>query len=316
MTVNVGVIGVGYWGKKHVEEYLDLPMVKINSVCDINEENLSYCSDNFGITNTTTDYNKILSLDEIEAVSVCTSNDTHFKICKKALKNKKHVLVEKPMTLHFKEAKELVEIALKKEKVLSVGHIFRFNNALTEVKRLISKRFFGKIFLIEENWTNRELPYKNRDVIIDLAPHTFDILNYLLDEWPNEILCVGEVYRRSELEETAYIISKFKSGVLAHTNISWLFPEKKRVISIIGENRSATINVLTQDVIVYESGYTYNLGIERNNTIKSELLHFVESLINPEVEIKNSGMVGTKTIELIEIAKKSLAEKRTIIIDS
>jgi len=63
---------------------------------------------------------------------------------------------------------------------------------------------------------------------------------------------------------------------------------------------------------VYESGYTYKLGVERNNTIRDELVHFVKSISDPLTETKNSGTIGVKTVELIETAKRSMAEKKTI----
>lgn len=80
----------------------------------------------------------------------------------------------------------------------------------------------------------------------------------------------------------------------------------------MGENRSALIDAVSQEVTIYESGYTYRLGVERNNTIQTELVHFLRSIGDPLTETRNSGAIGVRTVEMIEAAKRSLAEGRSI----
>lgn len=310
---NVGIIGVGYWGKKLVDEFTKVESVKVVGVSDVDEKNLAFCADRYGVKTGYKDYRQLLSRGDVQAVAVATPNSTHYQICRDALEAGKHVLVEKPITLSSKEGKELVDLAQRKELTLSVGHIFRFNNALAEVRRLIKEeKFFGRLFLMEQDWTNLEKPFPDRDVLFDLAPHMFDIQNYLFGQWPVEVSCVGGPFRRAQGEETAYITSVFADGAIAMANVSWLVPRKTRQIVLVGENRTAIIDAVAQEVTVYESGYTYKLHVERNNTIRDELVHFVKSFSDPATETRNSGSVGVKTVELIEAAKKSIAEKRAV----
>lgn len=311
--LNVGIIGVGYWGKKIVDEFTKVEDANVIGVSDLDDKSLEFCSERYGLGNGYKDYRQLLDVKELNAVTVSTPNSMHFQVCKDALEAGKHVLVEKPITLTSAEGKELVTLAQKKKLTLSVGHIFRFNNALAEVRRLIKEeKFFGKLFLMEQNWTNLEKAFPDRDVLFDLAPHMFDMQNYLFDHWPIEVSCVGGPFRRREGEETAYIISKFQDGAIALTNISWLVPRKTRQVVLVGENRSAVIDAVGQEVTIYESGYTYKLHIERNNTIRDELVHFVKSIRDPQTETKNSGSVGVKTVELIEAAKKSMTDRKAI----
>jgi len=311
--LNVGIIGVGYWGKKIVDEFTKVESVQVIGVSDLDEKNLAFCNERYGIKAGFKDYKQLLAQKDLQAVSVSTPNAMHYQVCKDALEAGMHVLVEKPITLTSKEGKELVDLAQKKGLMLSVGHIFRFNNALAEVRRLIKEeKFFGRLFLIELNWTNLEKAFPDRDVLWDLAPHMFDIQNYLLGQWPEEVSCVGGPFRRKEGEETAYVLCKHKGGAIGMSNISWLVPRKTRQVVLVGENRSAVIDAVGQEVTVHESGYTYKLHVERNNTIRDELEHFVKSIGDPQTETKNSGMVGLKTVELIEAAKRSMAEKRAI----
>jgi UDP-N-acetylglucosamine 3-dehydrogenase len=308
---NVGVVGTGYWGRKIVDELSNIQNVSIEAISDLNDENLKFCVERFKVKRTFKDFHELLAMPEIKAVIVATSNETHYQICKEALDAGKHVLVEKPMTLDSKKGWELVRLAEKKNLVLSVGHIFRFNNAIAEVKRLVKQRFLGKMFLMEFNWTNLEKPFTDRDVVFDLAPHMFDMMNFITDAWPVEISAVGASHRTNVLE-TAYIHAKFSDGLLADAMLSWVIPKKTRQLSLIGESRSMFVDAVGQEITVFESGYTYKLGVDRNNTIRDELLHFIDSVGNPLVETRNSGTVGVRTIELIEAAKKSIAEKASV----
>jgi UDP-N-acetylglucosamine 3-dehydrogenase len=310
-NINVAVLGTGYWGRKIVDEYCNIPGVKLRAVSDISEENLEFCRDRYGVQNLHRDYHEVLEDDSITAVNVCLPNNLHYDVCREALESGKHVLVEKPMTVTSEEGWELVNLAQEGNLTLSVGHIYRFNNAMLEIRRLIDQKFFGRVFLMNFEWKNLERPFQDRDVIVDLAPHYFDIMNFLLGDWPVRITCIGRPYRRGELEEAAYIISELDSGTLAHADINWLSPKKVRQIEIVGENRSVIIDAVAQEATVYESGYTYRLGIERNNTIRTELVHFLQSIGDPLTETRNSGIIGVKTVEMIEQAKRSLVEGKT-----
>ena len=284
----VGVLGVGYWGRKIVEEYSSIQNVKVQAVSDLMDKK------------------------SVHAVHICLPNALHFQACKEALEAGKHVLVEKPITLSSKEGNILVDLAAEKGLTLSVGHIYRFNNALAEVKRLISENFFGRVFLLNLTWTNLEPVFSDRDVIVDLAPHYFDIVNYMLDAWPAKITCVAKPFRQKENPEATYISCEMPNGAIAHAHLNWLSPKKVRSIELVGENRSAVIDAVGQEVTIYESGYTYKLGVERNNTIRTELLHFIKSISDPMTETRNSGAIGVKTVEMIERAKESLAQSRTV----
>ena len=309
--IQVGVIGTGYWGKKIVDEFSKIENVKIEAIADVNEDNLKFCADRFKVERTLKDYHQLLSIPDIKAVAVATPNELHYPVCKAALEAGKHVLVEKPITLDSKQGWELVALAERNNLTLAVGHIFRFNNAIAEAKRLIKEKFLGKLFLIDFAWLNLEKPFMDRDVIVDLAPHMFDMMNDLTGSWPVEISAVAAPHR-TKVYETAHIHAKFADGTLATATLSWVVPKKTRQVSLIGETRSMFIDAVGQEITVFESGYTYKLGFERNNTIRDELLHFIDSFGKPIAETRNSGVIGVRTVELIEAAKKSVESGKAV----
>jgi len=318
--LNVAVIGVGYWGKKVVSEYAQLAKrnasVSLHSVCDLSEENLKYCKGNYDVPYVTKYHKEVIASPEIDAVHICTPNETHYEICREALDAGKHVLVEKPMTLNSGEAFKLVDLAHAKRRILSVGHIFRFNKALRKVRSLVEDRFFGDLFWFKLQWTTLMPPMDGRDIITDLAPHPFDILNFLLDEWPLKITCKAKAYRREKLEETAHIIAEFKNNVMANVELSWLAPGKTREVSVVGSKRFAKIDCLKQEIKAFENGHFNNIPVERNNTIETELEHFIECIRNNHVlnngyVNQNSGFLGANVVRLLEVARRSVEDERT-----
>jgi len=317
--INVGVIGVGYWGKKIVHEYLQLSrqssLVDLHAVCDPLEDSLKYC-ENYGIPCLNRHYEETISSSNVDAVNVCTPNETHYQICREALEAGKHVLVEKPMTLSSPEAYELVELARKQNLVLSVGHIFRFNNALKMTRDLIKNGFFGDVFHLKLQWTTLMPPIEGRDIVTDLAPHPFDILHFLLGEWPLNITCKARAYRREKLEEMAYVVAEFRNNVMAHIELSWLSPGKTREVSLMGSNKYVKVDCLSQDLKVFENNGFHDVYVRKNNTIGEELEHFIcciqnNSIVDHCYLNESNGLIGAHVVRLLEIARKSMEEGRT-----
>ena len=318
--LNLGVIGAGYWGKKIIQEYTLLakqdPYVGLLGACDILEGNLECCRKNFGVPCVTQRYEELISLPEVGAVHICTPNETHYQICRDALEAGKHVLLEKPMTLDSREAYELQRLAEKKDLILSVGHIFRFSNALKKTRSLIEEGSLGEIFYLRLQWTAHMPPFYDRDIITDLAPHPFDILNFLLDRWPAKITCKARSCRPETREEVAYITSEFDNDLLGQMELSWLAPEKIREVTVVGSEKVVRVDCLSQEVVVSQGGMSCSLDVERNNTIAAELQHFIGRIQNNDAEDEAanrcSGTVGAHVVRLLEASRRSLEADRTI----
>jgi predicted dehydrogenase len=313
--LKIGVIGVGRWGKKHIDEYSKMKDVQLLWASDLSEKNLNSCKTQYIIENITTDYNEVLSSD-VEAVSICTSNETHFDVCKDALIAGKHVLVEKPLTLQSKKAYKLVEIAKQSNRLLAVGHLFRYNNAINEIKRLNEKKFFGDLYYLRLQWTIQWMPEiypdKQLDIIIDMMPHLYDIMNYLTGLWPKKITCFGKAFIKENLEDTAFIICEFPNNIITHSEISWTLPEKVREVDLIGSKACAKIQAVAQNITIFEgSNEGKKLDIKENNTLGDELRSFIDAIKNNSI-VSNDGEIGAKTVELVEATRKSLKLGKTI----
>jgi predicted dehydrogenase len=259
------------------------------------------------------DYAAALSSDAIDAVHICTPNETHYQICKEALNAGKNVLLEKPMALRAKSAWELVGMAEHKDLILQVGHIFRFNNALKMIRDLMVQNYLGELYYLKLQWTTLCPSPLGRDIIFDLGPHPVDILNFLLSKWPETVTCKAKAYRRKKLEELAYATMEFDEKVIAHMELSWLEPGKTRQVTVIGSERAANIDCLNQTIQVYENGDgdSFNLNVVKNNTIFDEISHFAESILLGK-NSRNPGTVGAGNVAVLENLKRSLETGRTV----
>jgi len=305
--MKVGVIGAGYWGKKHVEEFFNLGADII--VSDMIEDNLKQCKEKYNAV-TTADYWDILNDADVAGVTICTPNSTHYKICKDALNAGKNVLVEKPLAMSVEECKDLIRLAEEKKLVLSVGHIFRFNNAVLKIKAMIDNGEIGDIYIMKLKWTNFERLFEDRDVIFDLAPHPYDIINFLFNRYPDEVSCVGNAYRRKNEPEAVFINGRLGSTII-NLELSWLTPVKDRSMILVGSKKSLFVNLTEQRIQVYEDNQMKDLNIIQNNTISDELANFLECIKDGKIST-NDGLSGLYTIKMIEITRQSLFEKKTL----
>lgn len=321
-NVNLAVIGSGYWGRKALTEYLQLqqvdPNFKLVKVCDLKEENLTYCKDVLHVDPEllSMDYEAVLKSPDVDAVHICTPNETHYKFGSQALNEGKNVLLEKPMALLPNDAWNLCGMAESRHLCLQVGHIYRFNNAIKKMKALIAEGYFGDLYYLKLQWTTWMSSPLGRDIIFDLGPHPIDIMNYLLSKWPVKVTCLANSYRRPSLEEMAYFNLDFGHKLNAHVELSWLQPGKVRELTVIGSKRSASVDCLDQAIRIFEDndGGNYAIDISVNNTILDEVSHFVNS-IRDENNHKNPGPIGAANITVLESLRKSLEQERSIRVD-
>ena len=323
--INVAVIGVGYWGKKITSEYCLLskenPNVNLYGVCDVFEDNLKFCKEKYDVIKAEQDPTAIMSNPEIDAVHICTPSITHYALSKAALEAGKHVLVEKPMTMKSENARQLVDLAHSKNRILSVGHIFRFDAALEKVKMLFETNYFGDLYWLKLQWTTHMPLMQGRDIITDLAPHPYDIINFIASKWPTKITCIAKAHRPGQNEETAQIVAILENNIMAHIELSWFYPGKTREVSIIGSRRSAIIDCTKQEIQGFENGQFYKIPVKKNNTIRSEIKSFVECIgkkniaDSPYCKNRNNGAVGARVVRLLEITRNSMKNERTMFID-
>lgn len=307
--MKVAVIGAGYWGKKHIDEYCNLGHNVI--VSDMDEVNLRLCETKFN-AKSVNDYHEILNDRAVEIVSICTPNQTHYKLAIEALNAGKNILLEKPMATNTKDAEEIIQLASEKKLNLLVGHIFRFNNAVEKAKEVVRKNEMGEIFTINLKWVNLEPIFHDREILFDLGVHPIDIIDNIFEGVATDVFCRTGSFRQDNAEYAIInynLDSPFNQGrILVNIELSWLDPIRERSLRIIGSKKSLEVDCLTQKLRLVDNDSKKSdfIEINPNNTIRDELEFFINSVVNKK-EITPpfpSGVVAKRILDVIEKAKR------------
>jgi UDP-N-acetylglucosamine 3-dehydrogenase len=153
--VKYGVIGLGWFGEKHLEALSAIPNVELHSLCTRNPQRLAEVAAMSGATRTFTDYHAMLADPELEAVSIVTMWDQHAAPAIAALEAGKHVFLEKPMASTVADCDAIVAAADAAKGSFMTGHICRFNPRYAAAKEAIAAGRIGKIISM---YARRNLP--------------------------------------------------------------------------------------------------------------------------------------------------------------
>ena len=188
---NVGIIGAGSIAyREHIPNINKLENAKVIAVADVNGETLANAAGEYDIKNAFTDYRKMLEMDEIDAVHVCTPNFAHMDPVIDALEAGKHVLCEKPISRTVAEAEKMKAAAERSGKKLMIAQCMRFNGPTQCLKRFIDTDVLGDIYF-SRIWALRRRGIPGRGVfidkekqgggpLIDIGVHILDLTLYLM----------------------------------------------------------------------------------------------------------------------------------------
>ena len=255
-TINIGVVGYGYWGPNLVRNFFAANDCNVKAVADGRPERLALLAKIFPSVKGVKDADDIINDTEIDAVVIATSVFSHFPLAKKALNAGKHVLIEKPMTASVAEADELIELAAKKGLTLMVDHTFLYTGAVAKMKELIDNKTIGVPQYFDSSRINLGLFQPDVNVIWDLAPHDLSILTYLVNQPPVSINATGISHTKNNIENIAYMTVNYDSDFIAHFNVSWTSPVKVRQTLIGGDVKMIVYNDLepSEKIRVYDTG--------------------------------------------------------------
>ena len=323
------LVGVGRFGKNHLrvlKELEDDGLCTIYGVVDKRVEVLESIKKTYNVS-TASNLNDFLN-SEADAVDVVTPSDTHFEICKECLASGKHVLVEKPLTTSYADAKKLVQFAAERKRILMVGHIFRYNPAVKEIKELISSGELGKIYYMFGHYMGFKDPRAELGALLNFAIHQIDIYDCLFDEVPEEATCnTAHFLGRKEFEDFAITVLKYRNGALGIIESSWLPPGNYRDLTVVGSKRSLSSDLAKQTIMVHDvhierqngtlkavDNGSLSVDVKFEEPLKLELKDFVECVKTGRKPLAND-QVALRTIMIAEKALQSARLKRSVKID-
>jgi len=244
--LRIAVVGCGYWGSKHVRVLSATPGVEAITIVEPNAALARATHATFPAARICSALDQ--ELRHVDAVVIATPPQSHARLAMQALVAGKHVLVEKPLATSTEDAMMLVEQARRSGLVLMVGHTFRYNPAVRELRRRLCAGEFGQIYYIHSARLNLGLYRPDVNVVWDLAPHDISILNFLLNATPSGVDAWATSLAFGGVEDMAYIRLDYdKPRVTGYAHLSWLDPCKTRSVTVVGSERMAVYDDLAEE---------------------------------------------------------------------
>jgi predicted dehydrogenase len=328
--INIGVVGYGYWGPNLVRNFSEIGSVKVGCVVDQDQKKLDVVKRRYPSIKTTTNFQDLLEDASIDAIAIATPVSAHFDLGMAALKAGKHLWLEKPMTETSLQARQLVEEAGRRQRVLFVDHTFIYTGAVRKIGEIIKGGELGRMYYYDSTRVNLGLFQRDVNVISDLAVHDFSILDYLLGEQPAAVSASGINHFPGTPENLAYVTLFYDSGTIAHANVSWLAPVKVRQTLIGGSKKMITYDDLepSEKVKVYDKGVSftddpqqiyemrvgYRTGdmwapkLESTEALRLAGQHFIDCIEHGKAP-ETDGHLGLRVVEIIEAATSSMQKK-------
>ena len=314
--IRTGVVGVGHLGKIHAGLYREIKSAELIGIFDIDKEKAKNVAEEMNIT-AFSDINQLF--EKAEAVNIVTPTSTHYEIAKQALDHDCHLFIEKPIMTDESEAEEILQISKKKNKVIQIGHIERFNPAVLAISDVSIKPLFIEAHrLASFNPRGTDVA-----VILDLMIHDLDLILFLVKSKPVQIDASG-VGVISKTLDIANARIQFESGCVANITASRISAKKMRKMRLFQQNSYISIDFsegfseiyyIDAETLTFKNGtLAFSLGQieegnkrrdikynklqrENINPLKYELGGFIESLqanIPPLV----SGEEGLEALKL------------------
>jgi predicted dehydrogenase len=280
-NLRAAVIGVGYLGRFHAQKWKALPGCELVAIADPTATARDAVALELGVE-AVSDWRDLLG--RIDAVSIVTPTPFHHAIARACLEAGIHVLVEKPITTTVEEAEDLIAVAARMDRVLQVGHLERFNEAVRATEGLVTAPRF-----IE---SARLAPFKQRgtdvSVVLDLMIHDIDLIQSIVRSPIIDIDAIGTRVFSDDID-IANARIRFESGCVANVTASRVSLKTERKLRIFDDERYVSVD-LGQKVltVIRKSGDVNESGMpqvaidertyEQGDALKAEIEAFAHSI--------------------------------------
>ncbi len=251
--LRAAVVGLGMMGRHHARIYGQLPGVELTAVADPDPEAVHRATRG-RLTRGYSDARRMFAEEELDVVSIVVPTSLHARMTIAALEAGVNVLVEKPIAGDRAEAEAMIQAARAAGRILTVGHIERFNPAIRELRARVAAGELGRIFQVRASRLG-PFPSHIRDVgvVVDLATHDLDVMRYLLGSDPVRLSAETERRVHTAHEDLFCGLIKFQNGVVGLLDVNWLTPTKKREVSVTGELGMFVADYVNQDLFFFRN---------------------------------------------------------------
>jgi predicted dehydrogenase len=322
-TLQLGVVGLGYWGPNVARNLAAIPGCELSWLCDPRTEQRERVQRAFPGARTTGELGELLADDALDAVILATPVATHAPLARAVLDAGKHCFVEKPLATSTADAQAVVAAAARAERILMVGHLLEYHPAVGRLKELIDGGELGPLYYIYANRLNLGQLRADENALWSLGAHDVSVVLHLIGEEPEECLAHGASFVRPGIQDVVFSYLRFPSGIVAHLHLSWLDPHKERRVTVVGGRRMATFDdmLLEGKLALYDKGFdedTRSWGeyiarsgdifaprISNAEPLRIECEHFLEC-IRTGATPRSDGASGVRVVRVLEALQRSL----------
>jgi predicted dehydrogenase len=323
--VQVGVVGLGYWGPNLARNFDALPGCKLSWCCDGQPAARERFDSVFRGARFTDRFEDLLADPSLDAVAIATPVPTHSELAARVLEAGKHCFVEKPLALKVAEAERVLAAQRVSGRVLMVGHLLEYHPGVRQLKQIVDSGELGHVHYIYSNRLNLGKLRTDENALWSLGAHDISVLLHLAGEEPYELAAHGECYVQPGIEDVVFCFMRFPSGLSAHMHLSWLDPHKERRFTVVGSKRMATFDdmELERKLTIYDKGFDGKTGswgeyITRSGDIYSprvrnaeplrlECEHFLEC-VRTGAKPRSDGESGLRVVRVLEGLQSELEQ--------
>jgi predicted dehydrogenase len=305
--IKIGVVGVGYFGQFHAEKYAKIEETELVGVVDIDASRAKEVAKRYR----TQPFQHHTDLfNQVQAVSVAAPTPYHYPIAKDFFLHGIDVLLEKPISKTSEEADELIGLAESKGLIFQIGHLERFNGALSDIEgRVHHPRFIE---------SHRLGPFSGRgaevDVGLDLMIHDLDIMLTLVKSRVKSLQAAG-IPILTRYPDIANARIEFENGCIVSLTASRVSKEKVRKTRIFQPEGILSIDYLFQKLFLSkkkglpEAGkfpemMTEEIPVQKVDLLEAEIRSFLQS-VRSRKPARVSGFDGKRALELaLQIIQK------------
>jgi UDP-2-acetamido-3-amino-2,3-dideoxy-glucuronate N-acetyltransferase len=318
---SIAVIGSGYWGKNLVRNYHNLGALRV--ICDQDEIKLSSFKKKYTDVEVSSEFNKVLRCENIQAVVIATPAETHFELARQALLAGKHAFVEKPLTLDENDAYELISLAEERDLILMVGHLLQYHPAFIRLKELVVNGELGRINYICSHRLNLGKIRREENILWSFAPHDISMILSLVGEEPESISATGGNYLHQKIADFTTTHFEFPSGLKAHIFVSWLHPFKEQKLVVVGDRNMAVFDDTrpwNEKLVIYPHQITWennipvpakaepkSVDILEQEPLSMECEHFLQCIATGETPLTD-GREGLRVLRILNASQRSMDE--------
>ena len=293
--VKVGVIGVGALGRHHARLYQQCAQAELVGIFDVNEAQARQVAEELG---TRVFADEAALAEQVEGLSLAVPTHLHAEVAEAMLERGKHLLIEKPITETLEQARKLLDIAQKKDLIIEVGHVERFNPVISYLEEKIDNpRFIESHRLSPYPPPRPGLPPRGTEVsvVLDLMIHDIDMVLNLVKSPLVQVDAVG-IPVLSPTEDIANARLKFANGCVVNLTASRVTPEPMRKIRLFQQNCYISLDYMAKDGEIFmKSGrgiHREKVPVGDHNALLKELEDFVGCI----KQFRESGKLPTPKV--------------------